>query len=70
MKRTDLIRTIRGGAKVAGLAFELVRDNGDHEWWTVHGLGFSIPRHRELNELTARSILKQLEPKLGEEWWR
>lgn len=30
----------------------------------------SIPRHRELNELTARAILTVLEEKLGEDWWR
>lgn len=70
MKRADLIRTIREGAKAAGFAIELARDDGDHEWWVVDGLGFSVPRHRELNELTVRSILKRLEPKLGEEWWR
>ena len=70
MKRTALIRTIREGAQAAGLDVELARNDGDHEGWVIDGLGFSVPRHRELNELTARSILKRLEPKLGKEWWR
>jgi hypothetical protein len=30
----------------------------------------SIPRHRELNELTARAIIAALEVKLGKDWWR
>jgi hypothetical protein len=30
----------------------------------------TIPRHREINELTALGIFKSLEPELGENWWR
>jgi len=30
----------------------------------------TIPRHREINEITARAILKTLEPGLGLGWWR
>jgi len=28
------------------------------------------PRHREINEITAGSILKQLDAVLGEGWWK
>ncbi len=43
MKRAELIRSIRDGARAAGVAVELARDDGDHEWWVIDGLGFSVP---------------------------
>jgi hypothetical protein len=32
--------------------------------------GVAIPRHREIPELTARAILRELETELGKDWWR
>jgi hypothetical protein len=29
-----------------------------------------IPRHREINDYTAQGIMRDLEIKLGKEWWR
>jgi len=30
----------------------------------------TIPRHREINELTALAVERLLEAELGEGWWR
>jgi hypothetical protein len=30
----------------------------------------AIPRHREIPELTAVAILRELEMELGRDWWR
>lgn len=53
MKRRDLIRQL----DAAG--FQKVRDDGDHTIYKADGFPpISIPRHRELNELTAKNILR------------
>nr|DAN08578.1 MAG TPA: putative RNA-binding protein [Caudoviricetes sp.] len=53
MKRRDLLKKL----KAAG--FYMVRDDGDHTIYKKDGWrSVQIPRHRELNELTAQSILK------------
>ena len=53
MKRRDLIKQLEGAG------YRKVRDDGDH---TVYGKEddrpISAPRHREVNENTARAILK------------
>ena len=53
MKRRDLIK------KLEDAGFRKLRDEGDHTIYFKQGLPLaSVPRHRELNELTARGILK------------
>lgn len=69
MKRRDLIRRLRDGASVAGLAFTSLRNAGGHEVFSLDGLRIPIPNDREIAEGTARSILRQAAAKLGEEWW-
>jgi hypothetical protein len=34
------------------------------------GMRIAIPRHREINEHTAQAIFRDLEAKLGKDWWR
>lgn len=53
MKRRDLIKAL----EAAG--FEKARDEGDHTIYCKKGYALVVvPRHREINELTARGILK------------
>lgn len=53
MKRRDLIRQL----EAAGYKKE--RDNGGHTIYTKEGCRpIPVPRHRELNENTAKSILR------------
>lgn len=58
MKRADLIRTLEEAGCV------LIRHGGNHDWYRNSKTGFSqpIPRHREINELLARHILRKLAP--------
>jgi predicted RNA binding protein YcfA (HicA-like mRNA interferase family) len=70
VKRRDLLRTISAAAGAAGLDFESVRPGGAHEVFSLDGLIIPVPRHREIAEGTARSILRQCEAKLGKDWWR
>lgn len=56
MKRLDLIRTITENGAV------FVRNGHDHDWYrnVVTGCLSAVPRHREINENTARGIIKKL----------
>ena len=57
MKRNELISTLlKNGAR-------FVRHGGKHDWYQNPKSGESqpIPRHREINEHLARSIIRKLE---------
>jgi len=56
VKRVDLIR------KIKKLGAELVRHGGQHDWYQNPRTGVSqpVPRHREIDEALARSIIKKL----------
>lgn len=56
MKKKDLERLVKG------LGAELVSQGRGHELWkSKSGKKFTIPRHKEINEYTAKQILKQAE---------
>jgi hypothetical protein len=69
LKRAELLRRIARGAARRGVAVALVRQGGEHEVWQCGGTRVVIPRHREINELTALAIVRRLERELGEGWW-
>ena len=56
MKRVDLIKTIE---KFGCL---LIRHGGKHDWYQNPATRISqaVPRHREVNELLARRIIRML----------
>ena len=53
MKRTELLKKL---AQIGSL--ELVREGANHTLYRVNGNPVTIPRHREINELTAKAILR------------
>lgn len=71
MKRTVLIKRISGAAKANGLTWTQVASKGNHEKWRLGtSVQVSIPRHSEINEITAQAILRSTESELGEGWWK
>jgi hypothetical protein len=70
MKRRELIQRIRAAGAARAISSRLVRQGASHEFWELGGIRFAIPRHRDLNEWTAEAIMRDLEPILGEDWWR
>jgi len=56
MKRTDLIR------KLETLGCSLDRHGGKHDWYrnAANGISQPVPRHKEVNEVLAKHILKKL----------
>jgi hypothetical protein len=69
VKRRELLQKIGEAAGTRGRVWRLDRQGADHEVWALDGREITIPRHREIKELTARAILRQLEEEFGRRWW-
>lgn len=56
MKRVDLVKMIEG------IGCTLIRHGARHDWYRNPNTGVSqpIPRHREINEILARHIIRML----------
>jgi mRNA interferase HicA len=56
VKRVDLVK------RITKLGCKLIRHGGKHDWYQNPETGVSqpLPRHREINESLAKSILKKL----------
>ena len=59
MKRRELMSRIRDHARRNGLDVEIV-EGARHTKVTVGDRRTVVPRHSEINEVTARAILKQM----------
>ena len=55
MKKQDLERAL------IKYGWWLLRQGGNHEVWTNGEHKVPVPRHKEINEFTAQSILKKAE---------
>jgi mRNA interferase HicA len=53
MKRRALERRLRS------LGFRYWRPGGRHDVWTNGEVEIAVPRHKEINEHTARAILRE-----------
>ncbi len=69
VKRAELIRTISQRARESGLLWVMIREGGNHSIFTLGDHHVPIPRHREIPDVLARKIMKELESELGEGWW-
>lgn len=58
MRRSDLLKTLRRSARANGVEFTLVREGGKHSIYRYDGQLLTVPRHVEINEITARAVLK------------
>jgi mRNA interferase HicA len=70
VKRRELLKRIRSAAQPKGLGVDVVREGANHTIFRVGSVEFPVPRHSEINEYTARAIMKDLADQLGEAWWR
>ncbi len=59
MKRRDLLKTLKAEAKARGVEMEVV-EGGNHTKVIIGDVQTVVPRHNEINEITARAILKQM----------
>lgn len=58
-KRNDILKAIRAHAKAHDLILE-ISEGGSHTIVRLGDRRSTIPRHREINELTTKAIYKQL----------
>jgi mRNA interferase HicA len=61
MKKRDLIKQLRAIAKAGDTDLEFIREGANHEVWSIGDKRLVIPRHREINEHTAKGIIKRAE---------
>ena len=59
MKKRELMKRIRDTADSAGAELVFVRQGGNHEIWSLGGGRLVIPRHRNINERTAKGVLAE-----------
>lgn len=64
-----LLDRIRDGARRAGVELVPVREGGRHSVFACGPPRFTVPRHAEINELTAYGICRHLQPVPGTRWW-
>lgn len=58
MKRRELLVRLRSIAKEAGVDFVLVRNGAGHDIYRLGDLAVTMPRHSEINEMTAKGMLR------------
>ena len=61
MKRAELMKRLRKLAKATDVELTFVREGANHELWEFGSFRCVIPRHTEINEITANGILKACE---------
>ena len=59
MKKRELLRRLRSIARSADVELNFTREGANHEIWTIDGERLVIPRHRDVNERTAYSIIRR-----------
>lgn len=70
MKRGDVIRKIKNAAKEKGLPFEQ-EELTRHTGIKVGRVATTVSRSsRDMPDVFAETIFRQLEPALGKGWWR
>ena len=67
MKRTELLKKLNAVANSNGLLLELVREGGNHTIYRVGAYQFTVARHREVPEETAKGMLRRVAQEKGEE---
>ena len=70
MKRRNLLKRISHEARTQRISWHLAREGADHSIFLLDGLIVTVPRHTEINRLTALGIFKRCEIKFGLGWWK
>ncbi|WP_329501458.1 hypothetical protein OG267_40675 (plasmid) [Kitasatospora herbaricolor] len=61
MKNGLLLKKLRAIAKKKGATLDLVRHGANHDLYEIGGVQLVVPRHADVNEITANSIIKEAE---------
>lgn len=69
MKRGQVIGRLKKQAKRSGLAFEMY-ELTNHTGIRIGHTASTLPRHSEIDDLTARKFFDQFANEFGKGWWR
>lgn len=69
MKRRDVIKKIKEGARRAGVDVNFP-ELTNHTGIICGSIRTTLGRHAEIPEQHAETIYRQLQPELGKGWWR
>jgi predicted RNA binding protein YcfA (HicA-like mRNA interferase family) len=61
VKQRELLKDLMKIAEDKGATLEFVRHGGSHDVYRIRERMLVLPRHREIKEGTARSIIRQAE---------
>ncbi|WP_392753993.1 type II toxin-antitoxin system HicA family toxin [Streptomyces sp. LN590] len=61
MRKATLIQNLRRIAASKGADLVLARQGGRHEVYILRGVSLPVPRHREIAEGTAKTLIKAAE---------
>jgi len=67
VRRTELLKALRKLARAHAVDLELLREGGAHSVYRCGPAQFTVPRHTEINENTARAILRHVSDALADE---
>ena len=70
MKRRVLLKKIAAEAARQGVQWELMRQGGRHEVYSLGGKMIPVERHTELDNMYAELVYRECAEKLGKGWWR
>jgi hypothetical protein len=70
VKRRDLLKRIAAKAASANISWVLEREGANHSVYTLGSQTIPVPRHRDINDMTAEGIFKECEAQLGARWWK
>jgi mRNA interferase HicA len=60
VRRAELLRKLKAVARSHGAELQQVREGGSHTVFRCGPVQFTVPRHAEVNERTARSLLRHV----------
>jgi len=59
MKRRVLLQELQMIAKNRGLSLDLIRHGANHDLYEVGIIRLTVPRHGDINEITASRIIRE-----------
>lgn len=67
MRRSELLRQLSTLAREEGLTLDFIRDGSRHTLFSIGTTRVVVPRHRDVNERTARAILRKARRELRDD---
>mgnify|MGYP001162014623 FL=1 len=67
MRRSELLRQLSALAREEGLTLVFIREGSRHTLFSIGTTRVVVPRHRDVNDRTARAILRKARRELRDD---